>query len=112
MKLVLGMIAMVPVGNEVVVQGVEASGIFDSWHTTHPIVLDRTTGIVWSSMLVTSTLHPMNFATEDLGPELRRSGAPIVAKVVGCHVRTRGVAQGEMVSTVLTLAPVDASAYR
>jgi len=62
-------------------------------------------------MLVAPALHATSFATDDLGPELRRSGAPIVAKVVGCHVRTKGVAHGELASTELTLAPID-SVYR
>ncbi|WP_437933541.1 hypothetical protein [Sorangium sp. So ce341] len=114
MYIELPFLAPIPVGNEVVVQSLERPTFFGGWEESEWIVLDRTTGIVWSPCTVPMGLTRENFHSHHLGDHRRRrpNVAPTLGRVVACQVSTKGIGETNHVVTGLTLAPLEATAYR
>ncbi|AKU98995.1 hypothetical protein AKJ09_05659 [Labilithrix luteola] len=114
MRIELPFLAAVPLGHEVVVQYLERPGFLSGWVDADAMVLDRVTGIVWTPWIDTMALTAENFHVQHLGSNLRRKqgGPALSGRVVGCHVSTKGIGEHNHIATALTLAPLEASAYR
>jgi hypothetical protein len=114
MYIQLPFLAPIPVGNEVVVQPLERTTFFGGWEESESMVLDRTTGIVWSPWLVPMGLTQENFHSHRLGDHRRRTPnvVPTLGRVVACQVSSKGVGEHNHVMTGLTLAPLEGGAYR
>lgn len=115
MYIQLRFLAPIPVGHEVVVQALEQFTLFGGWAASEDaMVLDRTTGIVWSPWMVSMGLTQENFHSHHLGAHGRRNPnvAPMLGRVVACQVSTKGFGEHNHVVTGLTLAPLESRAYR
>jgi len=110
MRIELLFLAAIPLGHEVVVQYLERPALLSGWNDAESMLLDRTTGIVWTPWLETMNLTPENFYVEPVGPNMRRKlgSAPIVGRVVACQVSTKGIGEHNHIVTALTLAPREA----
>lgn len=113
MRLELAFLAPVPIGHEVVVRFIERSTLFGGWEETDPMVLDRTTGIVWTGQFAARNITADNFGTPYVGEQARpRSAAPLVGRVTSCQVISKGIGEHNLLQTVLGVEPLGGGAYR
>ncbi len=113
--LTLPFAAPIAVGSEVVVVALEAAGLFSGWNPAAPLVVDRSTGVVYGAFWVPAEVHAGDLDVEKYAEgRFRRAPdvAPVAHRVASCLVRTQG-GDHASIDTVLRLEPlVGAPAYR
>lgn len=108
-------VAPIAVGSEVVVVALEAAGLFSGWSETSPLLVDRSTGVVYGSFWVPAEIHAGDLDVDKYADGRFRctpGAAPAAYRVVSCLVRSHG-GDHASVGTVLRLDPLaSAPAYR
>ncbi len=103
MRVKLPFLAPIPIGHDVLVQWTQRPGIFSGWSDAEPIVLDRTTGIVWGDWSVPETLDHAHFAVEQHTQELKQSRPMTAGRVQSCQVTSSGTGKGNHLYTTLVI---------
>ncbi len=108
-------LAPIAVGTEIVVVAMEEAGIFSGWSACAPILVDRTTGVVYGAFWVPEEIHAGDLDVDKYVEGSYRSAPdvePAVYRVASCLVRSQG-GDHASVGTVLRLEPASGGpAYR
>ena len=101
----LSFLAPIAVGSEILVVAIEQAGLFSGWDESTPLLVDRSTGIVFGSFFLPEQIHAGDLDVElHSGGRFRRTPdvAPVAYRVVSCLVRSRSGDHANL-STVLGL---------
>lgn len=108
-------LAPIAVGTEIVVVAIEQAGVFSGWSESVPILVDRSTGVVYGYFWVPEEVHAGDLDVDKYaeGRFRRALGVePAVYRVASCLVRTQG-GDHASIGTVLRLEPLAGTpAYR
>ena len=106
LRVTLPFLASIPVGHELLIQWVQREGVFSGWEEAEPILLDRTTGIVWCQGGTPEHLDHTRFDIEQHTKDLRRSKPMTSGIVRSCQVSTRGAGSSNHLWTILVIDPL------
>ncbi|NOU27284.1 MAG: hypothetical protein HOO96_05185 [Polyangiaceae bacterium] len=113
--LTVSFLAPVAVGAEIVVVTIEEAGVFSGWNEAAPILVDRSTGIVFGSSSLPEQIHAGDLDVErHSNGRFRRAPdvAPVTYRVASCLIRSRSGDHANL-NTVLGLEPLAGTpAYR
>ena len=77
------------------------------------MILDRTTGIVWTGQWAARNITADNFGTPYVGEQARpKSAPPLVGRVASCQVISKGTGEHNLLQTVLVIEPLGGGPYR
>src|SRR5262245_2521767 len=108
MRITVSFVAPIPVGAEALIVWTEESGLLGGWSECDPLVVDRTSGILYGPGWTPTQLHAGDLEIEKYTESHRRSPdkPPVAARVKSCLVVTRGEGKYNHMSTVLGLDPL------